>query len=210
MRRRFMLIACLTIAACSDAERDAAADADGNGSMTANMAAVADPDAPATIDCKRASGQAEQAICADKELAGIDRALASLAGTGSPDPEWVGERKACSLADDMRQCLLEAYGARIHDLASAKPVDGGMVVGPVAFGCGADELSATFINSDPGAVHLRTGTVAVTLPRVTAASGVKYEGRPEGQPWSFWNKGREATLVRAGAETACAEKAPAS
>ena len=207
--RRFMLIACLTITACSDAERDAAADADGNGSMTANTAAVADPDGPATIDCKRASGQAEQAICADKELAGIDRALASLSGEAAPDAGWVGERKACSLADDMRQCLLDAYGARIYDLTAAKPADGAVVVGPVAFRCGTEGLSATFINSNPGAVHLRAGKETVTLPRVPAASGVRYEGRPDGQPWSYWNKGREATLARAGAETVCVEQARA-
>src|SRR6188768_560075 len=67
MRLLFPLVASLAIVACSDAERDAAADADGNGSMNAATAAAADTGGPSTIDCARASGQAEQAVCADKE-----------------------------------------------------------------------------------------------------------------------------------------------
>ena len=205
MRLLFPILASLAIAGCSDPEAEHAADADGNGSMNATTAAPAGTGGPKTIDCDRARGQAEQAVCADKELTAIDRGMGEMPGYAA-DAAWDAKRAECSRSDDLRHCLLEAYGARIHDLASAKPADGGMVVGPVAFRCGADDVAATFINSDPGAVHLRAGTETVTLPRVAAASGVKYEGRPDGQPWSFWNKGREATLARGGSdEISCKE-----
>lgn len=203
MRRRFLLIACLTVAACSDAERDAAADADGNGSLTANTAAVPDPDAPATIDCARASGQAEQAVCADKELAALDR----LAGPG--DDLLKAARNACVRADELRPCLVEAYAMRIAERAKAGSANRAAVTGPVAFACGPETIEATFINSEPGYVVIAGGDRPAVLPRVAAASGVAFEGRVDGEPWSLWNKGREATLIRSGREAACAEAASA-
>lgn len=209
MRLILPLIAGLIIIACSDAERDAAADADGNSSLNAETAAAPPAgEGPATIDCQRASGQAEQAVCADRELTAIDRSLGELGGT-AVDDAWSAERNACGRADDLRQCLLDLYAARIHDLAAARPKDDGTIVGPVAFRCGNEQLTATFINSDPGAVHLRLDDAAVTLPRVPSASGVRYDGRTDGAAWSFWNKGREAMLIRAGSEASCAESGEA-
>lgn len=204
MRLLFPLVACLAIAACSDTERDAAADADGNGSMSAETAGGAASDGPETIDCARASGQAEQAVCADKELVSIDRALGEMPGY-TADVMWIAKRGECSRSDDLRQCLLDLYVSRIAELASSGTKEGGIVVGPVSLRCGTEEATALFVNSDPGAVHLRLADRQVTLPHVPAASGVKYEGRLDGEPWSFWNRGNEFLLVRAGADTQCQE-----
>ena len=205
MRLLFPLLACMTIAACSDAERDAAADADGNGSMSAETASAAAPEGPMSIDCSRASGQAEQAVCADKELTAIDRAMNAMPA-GAADAAWIARRAECGRSDDLRHCLLDLYAARIADSAPSGVKDGGILIGPVSYRCGADEVSATFINTDPGAVHLSMGEARVTLPHVSAASGAKYEGRQDDEPWSFWSKGREARLVRAGSEeTSCTE-----
>lgn len=204
MRLLFSLVAYMALVACSDAERDAAADADGNGSMSAKTAAPTQADGPATIDCVRASGQAEQAVCADKELIAIDRSMSGMPGYAA-DPAWVATRSECSRSDDLRLCLLDAYVSRIADLAARGTSEGGIVVGPVSLRCGTEEATAIFVNSDPGAVQLRLGERRVTLPHVPAASGAKYEGRPDGEPWSFWSKGNESLLVRAGAETQCQE-----
>ena len=204
MRLLVPLIACLAIMACSDAKRDAAADADGNGSMSAETAGGARSDGPSSIDCARASGQAEQAVCADKELIAIDRAMSGMPGYAA-DAEWVARRGECSRSDDLRQCLLDLYVSRIALLVGKGMKDGGIVVGPVSLRCGSEEATAVFVNSEPGAVHLQLGERRVTLPHVTAASGAKYEGRPGGEPWTFWSKGNESLLVRAGAETQCRE-----
>jgi len=207
MRLLFPLSACLAIVACSDTERDAAADADGNGSMSAETAGGAAPDGPETIDCARASGQAEQAICADKELVAIDRAMGEMPGYAA-DAAWTAKRGECSRSDDLRQCLLDLYVSRIAELASSGMKEGGIVVGPVSLHCGTEEVTALFVNSDPGAVHLRLANRQVTLAHVPAASGGKYEGRPDGEPWSFWSKGEESLLVRSGSETTCQDLGP--
>ncbi|QIK96386.1 hypothetical protein G7076_07960 [Sphingomonas sp. HDW15A] len=205
MRMLVSLVACLVIAACSDAEHDAAADADGNGSMNAETAAAAAPEGPTTIDCERASGQAEQAVCTDRELIAIDRAMSEMPGYVA-DPEWVASRNECSRSDDLRQCLLDYYVGRIADLAAKGMKQGGIVWGPVTLSCGTEDVSALFIRSDPGAVHLKMAEQRLTLPHVSSASGAKYEGRIDGQPWSFWSKGKEALLVRAGGdEITCKE-----
>lgn len=204
MRLLFSLVACITFVACSDAKRDAAADADGNGSMTAATAGGEEVDGPSTLDCARASGQAEQAVCADKELVTIDRAMTEMPGYLA-DRAWVATRSECSRSDDLRQCLVDVYASRIADLAAEGTKEGGIVVGPVSLRCGAEDATALFVNSDPGAVHLRLADRRVTLPHVPAASGAKYEGRLDGEAWSFWTKGEEALLVRAGAETRCEE-----
>ena len=204
MRLLFALIACVALAACSDAERDAAADADGNGSMTSETAGEAKDDGPSTIDCARASGQAEQAVCADKELIAVDRALSEISGYAA-DAAWVAKRGECSRSDDLRQCLLDLYVSRIADLAGNGMRESGVVVGPVSIRCGNEDAKAIFLNSDPGAVHLQLGGRRVTLPHVSAASGARYEGRPDGEPWTFWSKGKESLLIRAGEETQCRE-----
>jgi membrane-bound inhibitor of C-type lysozyme len=191
------------MAACSDTERDAAADADGNGSMSAETAGGA-KDGPSTIDCSRAYGQAEQAVCADKELIAIDRAMSEMPGYAA-DAAWAAQRGECSRSDDLRQCLLDLYVSRIAGLVGNGMKEGGIVVGPVSLRCGDEDASAIFVNSDPGAVHLQIGERRVTLPHVSAASGAKYEGYPDGEPWTFWSKGNEGLLVRAGAETQCRE-----
>ena len=159
----------------------------------------ASPDAPATIDCARASGQAEQAVCADKKLAALDRLAAPA------DERLATARNECGRADDLRACLVETYALRIADRAAAGSADDTVVSGPARFRCGDMEVAATFINSDPGYVVLAGGERPAVLPRGEAASGARYEGRIDGQGWSFWNKGREAKLVRANDELSCVE-----
>lgn len=205
MRLLPAIAACLALAACSDREAGPSGDAAANGLANSNVVAEAAASGPFSIDCSRASGQAEQAICADRELAVMDRALSAMP-SGVVDAQWIAARSECSRADDLRQCLLDLYATRIADAAGGEPKNGGIVVGPVSLRCGEEDVSALFINSEPGVVHLTLPQQRVTLPRASAASGAKYEGRVDGQPWSYWSKDREAILVRAGGtEVACEE-----
>ncbi len=192
------LMMLLALAACTESEPSSSNNIPEQASVTSPQARS--PDAPATIDCARASGQAEQAVCADKELAALDRLA------GPRDDSLKASRDACVRADELRPCLVEAYAIRIAERAKAGAADAALVVGPTTFRCGRDEIEATFINSEPDYAVLAGGDRQAVLPRATAASGVKYEGRVEGETWSFWNKGREATLVRGGAESRCAEQ----
>jgi len=205
MRLLLPLGLCLAISACSEAERDAAADADGNGSMTAATAGATDDVGPSTIDCARARGQAEQAVCADKELTAIDRGLSEMPGY-AVDAAWVAKRGECSHSDDLRHCLLDLYASRVADLAASGMKEGGIVWGPVDLRCGPDEAVAYFLRSDPGVMHLKIGDQRVTLPHAAPGSNTEYKGMIDGRPWSFWSKNRQVTLVRAGGEEiACKE-----
>lgn len=152
----------------------------------------------ASFDCDQARGQAQELICADANLAAMDREAARLgAGDAAGQAAWASERDACGKADELRLCVMANAALRIHRLRSASPDEAaGISVGPVAFRCAgtAAPFGVTFINSDPGAVVVESNGQAVALDHVMAASGARYEGRWNGEEWSFWEHGREATL----------------
>lgn len=206
-RRSIIVCAALALAAC---ERDApgnqqtpAAEAQRNADVATS--ATGKP----SFDCARADGQAQQLICSDSELAAIDRELDRLhrlVEGGASEVEarsgWNRARDECWKADDLRQCVAEAYAARIHAVrlgnAERLGTGGGLSVGPIAFDCGSERLAVTFVNSEPGLVHLSERERVVTLPRAPSASGARYAGRVDGEAWEFWNKGNDATLTRPG------------
>ncbi|MEO7410495.1 MAG: MliC family protein, partial [Sphingomicrobium sp.] len=82
-------------------------------------------------------------------------------------------------------------------------------VGPVAFTCRglAGPVGATFFNYDPGAMAIEWGGQKMAIDQVMAASGAKYEGRWDGESYTFWNKGKEATFTVPGkGDLQCHEK----
>ena len=182
----------LSLCACSNEETAASGaphkDAPGD---TQSVAASSEG-----IDCTRASGQAEQAVCADKDLLALDR----LAGPA--DEKLQSARRACGLDDDLKSCLAELYSLRIAERAEGGHSNSA-IVGPVAFTCGAKPVAATFINAGAGYAVLETAGETAVLLRADAASGARYDGVSGAEGWSFWNKGPEATLVRAGREAGC-------
>lgn len=208
--RSIILCTALALAACGRA--DPAADGD---EPAADAPATAEPGTTArgpSFDCARASGQAQQLICSDAELAVIDREADRLARLVESDPaaaqsqaEWAKARDDCWKSDELRQCVVDSYAARIHALRRAGATTGGAGVsaGPAVFDCGrlAAAVEATFVNTDPGLVHLVWPGTALTLHGAPAASGTRYAGRVDGKAWEFWTKGDEATLVRPGGET---------
>jgi membrane-bound inhibitor of C-type lysozyme len=66
--------------------------------------------------------------------------------------------------------------------------------GPVFFACEdnpANEIVATFFETDPPTARLERGDKTVTAWLVPAGSGSKYEG----QNVELWTKGKEATVT---------------
>ena len=162
----------------------------------------------ASFDCDAARGQAQELICADANLAAMDREAARLgAADAAGQAAWAKERDACGKADELRLCVMANAALRIHHLRSVTPGDAaGISVGPVGFACKGlgKPLAVTFINSDPGAVAVESNGQTVALDRAEAASGARYVGRWNGEEWNFWEHGGEATLTVPGkAEMTC-------
>ena len=153
----------------------------------------------ASFDCNAARGQAQELVCADANLAAMDREAARLgASDAAGQAAWASERDACGKADELRLCVMANAALRIHHLRSATPGDaGGISLGPVSYACKGlgKPLAVTFINSDPGAVAVESNGQAVALDHAEAASGARYVGRWNGEEWSFWEHGGEATLT---------------
>ena len=79
-----------------------------------------------SFDCAKASGAIAKLICADPELAGLDRYMAAryqAAQAQSPDPaaqqhqeKWLARRDACAMAPEARACVADSYRQRITEL----------------------------------------------------------------------------------------------
>jgi uncharacterized protein len=183
------------------------------------------------FDCTKASGTVEKLICADEGLAALDRKLDSVykaatatAKDGLPDTlraeqrGWVKGRDECWKAEgegnpvflteswkatSVSECVRGEYRLRISELqvqwrlAPEKK--------PVFYGCEnnpANEVVATFFDTDPPAARLERGDRAVIAWQVRSASGAKYEG----QNVTFWSKGNEARVTWLGTELKCQAK----
>jgi uncharacterized protein len=171
------------------------------------------------FDCAKAQGQVEQLICKDAALAALDRKLDGVykAATAKAQGQmlttlraeqrgWVSGRNECWKAKDadnavyltaswtatsVRECVEAQYRIRtaelqaLYQLVTPKK--------PVFFGCQnnpANEVVATFFETDPPTARLERGDRTVTAYLVRTASGAKYEG----QNVTFWNQGNEAAV----------------
>ena len=181
-----------------------------------------------TFDCAKAQGEVEQLICRDKSLAALDRKLdevykAALAKARDDVPQllrteqrgWIKGRNECWKAKDgtyltaswqaknVRECVEGTYRIRISELqATMRLVP---PKGPVFFSCEnnpANEVVATFFETDPPTARLERGDQTVTAWLVPAASGSKYEG----QNVEFRTNGKEATVTWLGTELKCQSK----
>lgn len=175
-------------------------------STTAKPSAASKRAITASFDCDRASGQAQEMICGDSALAAMDREVArltALAAEPASQAEWVQQRDSCAKADELRQCVMAAAMLKIHRLrqgsAAARAGDEASA-GPVEFACRGitGPLAVTFVKHDPGAMVLEWDGQAIAIDQVVAASGARYEGRWNGQPYGFWDNGGEAILTLPG------------
>jgi uncharacterized protein len=171
------------------------------------------------FDCAKAQGQVEQLICKDAALADLDRkldgvykaAIAKAQGQmlttlRAEQRGWVSGRNECWKAKDadnavyltaswtatsVRECVEAQYKIRTAELEAVYQLVTPQK--PVFFACQnnpANEIVATFFDTDPPTSRLERGDRTVTAYLVRTASGAKYEG----QNVSFWNKGNDATV----------------
>lgn len=213
MRPILLTIAMLGLAGCERSAPDNRTDAP---KPVEAQSAAPGRTIEASFDCGRANGQSQELVCADANLAAMDREVARLTGLAAEPAaraDWVQQRDDCWKSDELRQCVMAAAMLQIHRLrqgSEAARAGEGLSAGPVAFSCKgiAGPVLATFVNSDPGAVALEWGGQAIAIDHVTAASGAKYEGRWNGEQYGFWTKGKEAVLTAPGkGDLSCVEAA---
>jgi uncharacterized protein len=180
------------------------------------------------FDCSRAQGEVEQLVCRDEGLAALDRELdavykAALAKARDDVPQflrteqrgWVKGRNECWKAKDgmyltaswqaknVRECVEGSYKIRISELQATMRLVPER--GPVFFSCDgspANEVVATFFETDPPTARLERGDQTVTAWLMPTGSGSKYEG----QNVEFWTKGNEARATWLGTELRCVSR----
>jgi uncharacterized protein len=172
------------------------------------------------FDCSKATGEVEKLICQTEELAALDRRLdevceAAMAKARDDMPQmlrveqrgWIKGRNHCWKAQgasnpvfltaswkatDVRECVEGNYRLRISELQARWQLVS--TKGPVFYACEnnpANEVVATFNETDPPVVVLERGDQSMLAWLVPAASGSKYEGRNV----TFWTKGDEAVFT---------------
>ncbi|MCB2077912.1 MAG: MliC family protein [Novosphingobium sp.] len=214
-----MAFCTLVLAACSG-EAPAPAQPEEGAPVEAPAANAHATVASPSFDCSRADGEAMEMVCSDADLAAMDRELDRLykLAVATPDMDsaranelkamqrgWVKGRDECWKASDKRQCVMTSYAMRIHEIrqgyANARSDDGaGASLGPLAFACEGQDfgVSATFVNTDPGAVALQWLENSLALAHVPSGSGAKYEGTWNDQEASLFTQGDEAMLTLPG------------
>jgi uncharacterized protein len=226
MMRRLAIATVIMLAACDRPE----SSVPGNSTSVSSNSTIAQQTSTGpSFDCTRAKGQAHELICSDPDLAAMDRELARLYALAAADPQlnadeqaslglsqrgWEKGRDECWKADELRQCVETSYVQRIHQIrqgsqAARAHSEASRSVGPVAYLCaGIDAaIGATFVNTDPGNVYLEWADRSLTLASAPSGSGAKYEGRWDGQSWTFWIKGDEATFTVPGkGDLSCREQ----
>ena len=178
-----------------------------------SLASAATP----SFDCTKAESSVEKLVCADEDLAKLDREVARLfvlARDGlrgnSRLPEligtqrgWIRARNDCWKQTDARVCVVESYANRIEELregyADARTRDSqGISKGPMIVECGDFDsfISAMFIRTESPIVFLRWGdTDRLVLTLGPSGSGARYVGKDDhNREVVFWDKGREALL----------------
>lgn len=188
------------------------------GAAPAVAAPAETPDAPAVIpappppmqvpsfDCAEAEGEVPKLICADSTLAALDVRLDEVwrqvleRSRESPDEGmiraeqrgWIKGRDDCWKSDDEKACVREAYVLRIAELQARWDLV--LSRGPYFFARDddpADEIVATFFETDPPTALLERGDETVVAFQVPSASGARYEGRNV----TFRTKGDEARVT---------------
>ena len=167
-----------------------------------------------SFDCARAESRAEELVCEDPELAGLDRDLDAVwerALEGWPEEEvalqkatqrgWIKGRDECWKAEDLRACVAYAYRTRIVELQ----IQSGQLEAstPVAYRCAGEEGKPFFVafysETEPRAAVVTFGDDQVILLGVRSGSGAKYAGPGV----EFWEHHGEATVDFFGQELSC-------
>jgi uncharacterized protein len=198
--------------------------------LLAPLQSTADQPASPSFDCKRAAGKAQLLVCADAQLAALDRETARLYALASKSPQldtkqrarlrayqigWIRGRDDCWKADDLHACVLDNYTLRIHELRRDYPdarveAPDSVSRGPFAVACEGDDaaLAVTFINTDPALACLEAQGSFYSLPQTPTASGARYATGTGEEEVSLWNKGDEARVTLPGKTAMSCKVAP--
>ena len=183
------------------------------------------------FNCAKADGEVEELICQDEGLAALDRKLdevykAALDKAKNEVPPvlkaeqrgWIKGRNECWKATgadnpafltaswqatSVRDCVEGQYRLRISELQARYRLV--PMKGPVFYACEnnpANEIVATYFETDPPTAQVERGDRAATVWLVPAGSGSKYEG----QNLELWTKGDEATVTWLDEEMTCKVK----
>jgi uncharacterized protein len=194
MKATLPLIAViLVLSACKPQESAAPAPAETAAVESAAVeqaapAAVPPPTGPVTpsFDCSKAEHEAEQLVCSDYGLAGLDNRLAAVYAAELAKPGaskelaasqrgWVKGRDECWKADDKKLCVEEEYRTRIAELQINSP--GAMAATALEFKCNDDSKPFTMayyneLDDRPAVITLGNDQ-AIIFPQ-PAASGTQY------------------------------------
>jgi uncharacterized protein len=162
-----------------------------------------------SFDCQKAEGEVETLICKDSELASLDRKMDSIYREALKKAEqfpagdlvnfkaeqigWIKGRNDCWKAQEttVRECVQQNYLDRLAELQANFALVPAQE--PVFFSCNnnpANEIVATFYQTDPPTARLERGDTTITVFLRPSGSGSKYEG----QNVTFWTKGEEASV----------------
>jgi uncharacterized protein len=179
------------------------------------------------FDCDKADGTVEKMICTDTGLSALDRELdgvykAALAKARDDVPRflrteqrgWIKGRNECWKAEggspvyltaswtaaSVHDCVEGQYRLRISELqALMRLVPEKRLAFFACEGNPANEIVATFFETDPPTARIERGDRTVTAWLVPTGSGAKYEG----QNVEFWNKGKDAMVTWNGDKMTC-------
>lgn len=158
-----------------------------------------------SFDCKAVeSGSIPALVCANADLASLDRMLADAfaaatakaanmeASLRTEQRGWIKGRDECWKSDDKIACVRDEYSRRIAELQAKYRLVS--FNGPVFYSCDgnpANEVVATFFDTEPRTLIGERGDSSSLMFLAASASGSRYVGRNE----SFWSRGNEATVV---------------
>ncbi|WP_454062721.1 MliC family protein [Candidatus Nitrospira salsa] len=147
----------------------------------------------------------EAMICGDTELSALDRKFSGVYAAASKkatnehpsvlkaeERGWIKGRNDCWKSNDKRGCVRDGYRRRIAELqAQYRLVPSNEPVRFVCDGNLANEVVATFFQTDPSTLIAERGDSISLMFVQPSGSGAKYQGRNE----TFWEHHGEASIT---------------
>jgi uncharacterized protein len=184
--------------------------------LLASLCGLLPAGAAPSFDCTKAESSAEMLVCADKELAKLDREVARLFRLAHDGPRaetrraelvgtqrgWIKWRDSCWKEPEVRACLYSTYVIRIHQLRESygearRPDPSAISSGPMLVDCAnfAASIRATFVRLVTPMVYMASGNAyRLVMTHSPAASGSRYVAPYQGGEAVYWEKGGGATL----------------